>query len=155
MQGKKQQQEQLFLAVQLSELVLEDNFYRVLKKNLEPKMQFLYKATESRTCGRTTGTPGINPVVFFKLILVAYLVNIFSDRKLVKMSAMRLDIMFFLRYNLGEALSVHSTISRTRQLYPKELFESSQSLHHSNNPHPSRHHSKTPPYSSTTSLVRK
>ena len=55
MQGKKQQQEQLFLAVQLSELVLEDNFYRVFKKGLEPQMQFLYKATESRTCGRTTG----------------------------------------------------------------------------------------------------
>jgi hypothetical protein len=69
MQGKKQQQEQLFLAVQLSELVLEANFYRVLKKGLEPQMQFLYKATESRTCGRTTGTLGIDPVVFFKLIL--------------------------------------------------------------------------------------
>ena len=120
MQGKKQQQESLFLAVQLSELVLEDNFYRMLKKVIEPQMQFLYKATE-HLYGKT-GTPGIDPVVFFKLILVAYLENIVSDRKLVKSSAMGLDIQFFLGYNLGEPLPFHSTISRTRQLYPKELL---------------------------------
>src|ERR1039458_3299188 len=122
MQGKKQQQESLFLTVQLSELVLEDNFYRMLKRVLEPQMQFLYKDTKHLY--GDTGNPGIDPVVFFKLILVAYLENIVSDRKLVKMSAMRLDILFFLGYNLGESLPFHSTISRTRQLYPKELFES-------------------------------
>jgi len=122
MQGKKQQQEQFFLSVQLSDLVQEDNFYRMLKKVLEPQMQFLYK--ETKHLYGDTGNPGIDPVVFFKLILVAYLENIVSDRKLVRMSAMRLDILFFLGYNLGEPLPFHSTISRTRQLYPKELFES-------------------------------
>jgi transposase len=122
MQGKKQQQEPLFNTVQLSELVLEDNFYRMLKRVLEPQMQFLYKDTKHLY--GDTGNPGIDPVVFFKLILVAYLENIVSDRKLVKMSAMRLDILFFLGYNIGEPLPFHSTVSRTRQLYPKELFES-------------------------------
>ncbi len=122
MQGIKQQQEKLFLCLQLSDLVLEDNFYRMLKKVLEPQMQFLYKATKHLY--GDTGNPGIDPVVFFKLILVAYLENIVSDRKLVKMSAMRLDILFFLGYNIGEPLPFHSTVSRTRQLYPKELFES-------------------------------
>jgi transposase len=121
MQGKKQQQEQFFLSVQLSDLVQEDNFYRMLKKVLEPQMQFLYKDT--KYLYGDTGNPGIDPVVFFKLILVAYLENIVSDRKLVKMSAMRLDILFFLGYHLGESLPFHSTISWTRQLYPKELFE--------------------------------
>ena len=36
---------------------------------------------------------------------------------------MRLDILYFLGYDLGEELPWHSTISRTRQHYPEELFE--------------------------------
>lgn len=122
MQGKKQHQEKLFQSVQLSERVPEDNIYRLLKKELEPQMQFLYKATKHLY--GNTGNPGIDPIVFFKLIIVAYLENIISDRKLVSMSSMRLDILFFLGYDLDETIPVHSTVSRTRQLYPKELFES-------------------------------
>lgn len=36
---------------------------------------------------------------------------------------MRLDILYFLNYDLEEELPWHSTISRTRQLFPEELFE--------------------------------
>jgi len=36
---------------------------------------------------------------------------------------MRLDILFFLGYDIDEPLPWHSTISRARQLYPEELFE--------------------------------
>ena len=37
---------------------------------------------------------------------------------------MRLDILYFLGYDIDEELSWHSTISRTRQLFPEEVFES-------------------------------
>jgi hypothetical protein len=36
---------------------------------------------------------------------------------------MRLDILYFLGYDIDEPLPWHSTISRTRQLYPEEVFE--------------------------------
>ena len=36
---------------------------------------------------------------------------------------MRLDILFFLGYDIDEPLPWHSTISRTRQLYPEAVFE--------------------------------
>jgi IS5 family transposase len=36
---------------------------------------------------------------------------------------MRLDILFFLGYDLDEELPWHSTISRTRQLYGEEVFK--------------------------------
>ena len=36
---------------------------------------------------------------------------------------MRLDILFFLGYGIEEELPWHSTISRTRQLFPEEVFE--------------------------------
>jgi hypothetical protein len=36
---------------------------------------------------------------------------------------MRLDILFFLGYDIDDDLPWHSTISRIRQLFPEELFE--------------------------------
>ena len=35
---------------------------------------------------------------------------------------MRMDVLYFLGYDLDEELPWHSTISRTRQLYPESLF---------------------------------
>ena len=49
--------------------------------------------------------------------------NIISDRNLIQHSAMRLDILYFLGYDIDESLPWHSTISCTRQLYPEEVFE--------------------------------
>lgn len=36
---------------------------------------------------------------------------------------MRLDILFFLGYDIDEVLPWHSTLSRTRMLFPEEVFE--------------------------------
>mgnify|MGYP000262072508 FL=1 len=36
---------------------------------------------------------------------------------------MRMDILLFLGYDIDEPLPWHSTISRTRQLFPEDLFE--------------------------------
>jgi len=119
MQGKKDYQEKLFSHFQLSERVPEHNFYRSLKVALD--LEFLYKLT--RPYYRESGQKSIDPVVFFKLCLVGYLENIISHRDLVQHSGMRLDILYFLGYDIDEPLPWHSTISRTRQLYPETVFE--------------------------------
>lgn len=36
---------------------------------------------------------------------------------------MRMDMLYFLGYNIDEPLPWHSTLSRTGQLYPEALFE--------------------------------
>lgn len=64
----------------------------------------------------------MDPVVFMKLMLVGYLENINSDRRIIKAAQMRLDILYFLGYNIDEELPWHSTLSRTRQLYGEEVF---------------------------------
>jgi transposase len=119
MQGKKDYQEKLFMNFQLSERVPRENFYRRLKENLD--LSFLYKTT-NKYYGKS-GQKSIDPVVFFKLCLVGYLENIISDRKLIEHSSMRLDILYFIDYDVEEDLPWHSTISRTRQLFPGEVFE--------------------------------
>jgi transposase len=119
MQGKKHLSEKLFLSFQLSERVPADNFYRRLKEQLD--LQFVYKRTKKYY--GTEGQQSTDPVVFLKLILIGYLENLNSDRKIIDHSKMRLDILYFLGYDLDEELPWHSTLSRTRQLYGEEVFK--------------------------------
>ena len=119
MQGVKIYQEKLFSNFQLSDRVPKENFYRQLKSVLE--LDFLYAQT-ARYYG-TSGQKSVDPVVFFKLCLVGYLENIISDRKLIAHCSMRLDLLYFLDYDIDEPLPWHSTISRTRQLFPETIFE--------------------------------
>ncbi|QIL38189.1 transposase [Pedobacter sp. HDW13] len=63
-------------------------------------LEFIYRAT-AKYYGRE-GQKSIDPVVFMKLILVGYLENLSSDRKIISTSRMRMDIMFFLSYDLDE-----------------------------------------------------
>lgn len=118
MQGKKKYQEKLFLNFQLSSAVPEDNFYRRLNQLID--FTFLYKAT-ARYYG-SEGQRSIDPVVFMKLMLVGYLENCNSDRRIISISKMRLDILYFIGYDIDEELPWHSTLSRTRQLYGEEVF---------------------------------
>ena len=118
MQGKKQYTEKLFTSFHLSDRVPSDNFYRRLKEKLD--LEFLREETKSYY--GSEGNSSIDPLVFFKLILVGYLENLNSDRKIISHSAMRLDVLFFIGYDIDEELPWHSTLSRTRGLYGEEVF---------------------------------
>ena len=118
MQGKKVYAERLFTSFQLSDHVPEENFYRRLKGAVDfGFIQHLTRAYYGK-CGQKS----IDPEVFIKLMLVGYLENIISDRKLMQHCAMRMDILFFLGYNIDEPLPWHSTLSRTRALLPDDIF---------------------------------
>lgn len=120
MQGRKVFEDEKVLLFSLSAHVPEHNFYRRLQQQLH--LDFLYELTQPYY-GRC-GQQSIDPVVFFKLCLVGYLENIVSDRKLIEHCSLRLDLLYFLGYQIDEPLPWHSTVSRTRQLYPEALFES-------------------------------
>jgi transposase len=107
------------LSVAVADYIPKDNIYRRLKQVLD--LSFLYDIVKPYygKCGQKS----VDPVVFFKLQLVAHFENICSEGALIKKSGMRLDILHFLDYNLGERLSCHSTLSRTRKRLPAEVFE--------------------------------
>jgi transposase len=118
MQGKKNFTPQLFVSVNLLDMVPADNFYRKLLTELD--LHFIYKATQ-KYYGKE-GQESIDPVVFFKILLVGYLNNINSDRQLMAYCSDSLSIRLFLGYDVHEPLPWHSTISRTRSLYGEEVF---------------------------------
>lgn len=118
MQGRKKFTPQLFYELSLDGLVPRDNFYR--KISLELDFQFLYSSTKQYY--GTEGQQSIDPVVFFKILLVGYLNNINSDRALLRFCSNCLDVRLFLGYDLDEELPWHSTISRTRVLFGEDVF---------------------------------
>jgi transposase len=118
MQGKKHYSEKLFTSFQLSARVPENNYYRRLKEVLD--LRWLYHKT--RKYYGTEGQKSIDPVVFFKMILIGYTENLGSDRKIIDMVSMRMDMLYFLGYDIDEELPWHSTLSRTRQLFGQEVF---------------------------------
>jgi len=118
MQGKKEWQPKMMYQVHLDDLVPQNNFYRLIDKELD--LKYLYKATEQYY--GVEGQDSIDPVVFFKICLVGYLNNINSDRKLIEYCSDSLAIRLFLKYDIDEPLPWHSTISRTRQLYGEDIF---------------------------------
>ena len=94
MQGKKQFTDQVVTHFRLSERVPPHNLYRRLDELLD--LDFLYEATQDLYSH--TGQPSLDPVVFFKLVLVGYLENITSDRRLLEHCALRLDLLYYLGY---------------------------------------------------------
>lgn len=118
MQGRKEFTPQLFYELSLDRLVPSDNFYRRVNQTLD--LHFLYKSTQKYY--GTQGQESIDPVVFFKILLVGYLNNINSDRALIRYCSNCLDVRLFLGYDLNEELPWHSTISRTRALFGEEVF---------------------------------
>ena len=120
MQGKKHYEEKLFTQVHLSGRIPKNNFYRKLKRGLN--LKFIYKLTKDYY-GKG-GKHSLDPVVFFKLCLIKQHENITSDKKLMEFCNIRLDIIYFLDYNLDEKLPHYNTIYRTRRHFPDELHQS-------------------------------
>ncbi len=80
-------------------------------------LHWVYKATEKYYGAE--GQQSIDPVVFFKLMLIGYLENLCSDRRIINMAKLRLDMLYFIGYNIDEALPWHSTLHK---LSPIRIF---------------------------------
>jgi len=68
------------------------------------------------------GRRGIDPVVYFKMLMVGFFEGIASERAVAARCADSLSIRHFLRYDLTEATPHHSSMTRIRQRLPEEVF---------------------------------
>lgn len=119
MQGRKTFIPKMLYSISLQELVPKNNFYRRLLSLID--FRWIYKQTASYY--GSEGQESIDPVVFFKILLVGYINNIASERRLIDFCSDSLAIRLFLGYDIDEPLPWHSTISRTRQLYGEQIFQ--------------------------------
>ena len=69
------------------------------------------------------GRPGIDPVVYFKMLMVGFFENIGSERGIAERCSDSISIRAFLGYDLTETTPDHSTLSIIRQRLGEEIYD--------------------------------
>ena len=69
------------------------------------------------------GHPGIDPEVYFKMLLVGFFENLPSERGIAARCADSLSIRSFLHYELHERTPEHSSFTVIRQRLSAEVYE--------------------------------
>jgi transposase len=68
------------------------------------------------------GHPGVDPAVYFRILLIGFFEGIRSERALATRCADSLMLRRFLRYQLDESVPDHSTLSVIRHRFPVDVF---------------------------------
>lgn len=96
------------------------HFYEQLARLLD--LEFVRELTAPLYADRL-GRPSLDPVVFFKAMLVGFFENILGDRELEFRLADSLVLRRFLGYGIEERTPDESTLRKTRQKMPEEVFD--------------------------------
>ena len=95
------------------------HFYEQLDKVLD--LSFVYELTKP-IYAHNVGRPSLDPVVFFKCMLVGFFENIIYDQELEFRLADSLLLRKFIGYSLSERTPDESTLRKTRRKMPEEAF---------------------------------
>lgn len=120
-QGRKARPEPtLFLPTyQVYSHIPKTSFYEQLDGLLD--LHFVYDLTKPLYAEKM-GRPSLDPVIFFKCMLVGFFENIIYDTELEFRIADSLMLRRFLGYCLDERTPDESTLRKTRQRMPAEAF---------------------------------
>jgi len=119
MLGHKVRDFRLLTALSLEDLVPEDNFYRQVERCLD--LGFVRDLVLELYS--VIGRPSIDPIVFFKLQLIAFFEGIRSERQLMETVNVNLAHRWFIGYDLTEAVPDHSSLSKIRDRYGLATFQ--------------------------------
>jgi transposase len=106
--------------IDLESFVEEGHLLRKVNGVLE--ISFVRELTASCYAGGL-GRPSIDPEVYFRMLLVAYLYGITSDRRLCEEVRYNLAYRWFCRLSLDDEVPDHSSLSRIRDRYGEAIFE--------------------------------
>lgn len=119
MMGVKQKEQKMFYNFSLSSHIPKDHFLHKLDKAVD--FSFIYNL--AKPYYSSTGQPGVDPVVLLKMMLIGYLYNITSERKLAQELKVNLAFMYFLGYDIDEETPNHSVLSKARGRFGNQIFE--------------------------------
>jgi transposase len=120
MQGLHVFDPQATTIIDLESFVHHDHFLRKVDRVLESA--FVRELTAAcYASGR--GRPSIDPEVYFRMLLVAFLYDIRSDRQLCEDVYYNLAYRWFCRLSLQDGVPDHSSLSRIRDRYGEDIFE--------------------------------
>ena len=93
-----------------------------LLKRIEKVISFEFVRDKTKNYYSHTGKPSIDPVVLIKMLLVGYLFDIRSERRLIEEITLNLAYRWYIGYDLDEAVPDHSIFSKARARFGKKLF---------------------------------
>lgn len=120
MLGNKDFKPKMFYSVQLENLVPQDHELRKVLSLVN--FSFIHKLVRNKYSW--TGQPSVDPEVIIKMLFIGYYYGILSERQLVKRVQTDLAYRWFLGYDLDEKVPTHSVLSKARQRYGLEIFQS-------------------------------
>ena len=98
--------------VTLDSLVPKDHLVRKLEKAID--LSFIRERVTHLYCP-DNGRPAIDPVVFFKLLLIGYIFGIRSERQLMRDVEVNNAYRWYIGYSLTQKVPDASTLSQTRR----------------------------------------
>jgi transposase len=124
---KKVKQSEFWVEADRLPAATPDAFYRKVNATLEA-MDFAREVW--KICGPAYaeawrgGRPGIDPVVYLKMLMIGFFEDLPSERAIASRCADSLSVRGFLGYELSEATPDHSSLSVIRQRLSLEQLES-------------------------------
>jgi transposase len=119
MLGHKAREFKQHKSISLEDLVPDDNFYRQVQRSID--LSFVRELVDDFYA--SMGRPSIDPVVFFKLQLIAFFEGIRSERQLMDTVNLNLAHRWFIGYDLDEPIPDHSSLSKIRERFGLEVFQ--------------------------------
>ena len=123
---KEQQQGEFWIAASRLPKATPSRFYELVERTLG-KIGFATKVWE--LCRRAYaeeakgGRPGIDPVVYLKMLMVGFFEDLPSERAIAARCADSLSVRGFLGYDLTEATPEHSSLTVIRRRLGLEIYQ--------------------------------
>jgi transposase len=118
LQGKKEFNQRIYYDFNLESMVPDNH----LLKRIEKVISFEFVRDKTKNYYSHTGKPSIDPIVLIKMLLIGYLFDIRSERKLIEEITLNLAYRWYIGYDLDEAVPDHSIFSKARERFGKKLF---------------------------------
>jgi transposase len=101
------------------------SFYSKLEQTLE---SFNYSSQVRLLCAAAyssngRGRPGVDPAVYFKMLMIGFFENISSERGIAERCSDSISIRYFLGYDLTQSTPDHSTLSVIRDRLGEDIYQ--------------------------------
>jgi len=118
--SKKSQAKLFYHGVSLERRVPKEHPLRKIKQLLD----FDFIRSQVADLYGTNGNQSVDPAIILKLMFLLFYENVKSERALMRQLPLRLDWLWFCDYDLDEDTPDHSVLSKARNRWGTEIFES-------------------------------
>lgn len=117
----RQSRQMAMIFIDMESLIPENHLLQKVDRTVS--FDFIYDLQASYY--PVTGSPSVDPVSMFKILLIGYLYGIKSEWRLVEEVRLNIAYRWFCGFELDDAIPDHSTFSktRTRKWQQSDLFQ--------------------------------